>query len=242
MYEKCKELLKRYTPLVPILRAIRLRMRKAWGWLVRAHAIDRYLASHHVRKLQIGAGGNLLEGWLNTDLYPVCRDVVFLDATKPFPFEDATFDCVFSEHQIEHMTYNQGLYMLYESLRVLKPGGKIRLATPDLEIIVGLTRARSSLQRRYIEWKVDTRLPEVGVYRASFVINDAFNNYGHQFIYDYETLRGAMEQAGFVDIARHNPGESDDANLRGVESHHHLTKEPELTRFETMVLQGERPL
>ncbi len=243
MYEKSKELLRRHTSLLPLLRTTRFRILQLWCWLVRSRVVDRYLRSHPVRKLQIGAGRNLLGDWLNTDLRPVRRDVVFLDATKPFPFEDATFDYVISEHQIEHVTYKRGLRMLRECLRVLKPGGKIRLATPDLEILVGLyAREKSDLQRRYIEWIVDTYLPEVGRYKAPFVVNNAFRNWGHQFIYDYETLQGAMEQAGFVNITRHALGESNDINLQAVESHDHVTNNPELTRFETMVLQGERPI
>src|SRR5512146_1023223 len=48
-----------------------------WGSLrvphrvVRRRVVAAYLATHSVRKLQIGCGGNLLSGWLNSDLNPV---------------------------------------------------------------------------------------------------------------------------------------------------------------------------
>jgi predicted SAM-dependent methyltransferase len=48
------------------------------------------------------------------------------------------FDYVFSEHMIEHVSYAEGLLMLRECLRVLKPGGRIRIATPSLEVLLDL--------------------------------------------------------------------------------------------------------
>ena len=89
--------------------------------------INKYLQSHSVRKLQLAAGGNLLEGWLNTDAFmltsyfsPINKNLIYLDVTKPFPFEDNTFDYIYSEHLIEHLTYEQGLFMMQECFRVLK--------------------------------------------------------------------------------------------------------------------------
>lgn len=48
----------------------------------------------------------------------------------PWPFEDAFFDVVFSNQNLEHI-HNTRLY-LEESLRILKPGGRIILTTPNL--------------------------------------------------------------------------------------------------------------
>src|SRR5438477_50522 len=82
-----------------------------------------------------GAGFNSLPGWLNTDLEPKSASVIYLDAAKPLPFAYSTFDYIFSEHVIEHIPYPQGLSMLKECFRVIKPGGTIRIATPNLEQI-----------------------------------------------------------------------------------------------------------
>src|SRR5260370_1904620 len=95
--------------------------------------VSRYLKTHPVRKLQIGAHICALPGWLNTDLYPLSINAVSLDATKAFPLPDACFDYVFSEHQLEHIGYSEALRMLRESRRILRPGRKIRLAVPSLD-------------------------------------------------------------------------------------------------------------
>src|SRR5512133_1171766 len=96
--------------------------------------IRRYLRSNTVRKLQIGAGPTQLPGWLCTDIDPRSDEAVYLDATRRFPFEDGTFDYVYSEHMIEHITWLQGLSMLKECRRVMRPGGTLRVATPDLNV------------------------------------------------------------------------------------------------------------
>jgi predicted SAM-dependent methyltransferase len=101
-------------------------------------ALEAYVASHSVRKLHLGSGPIGLPGWFNTDLSPQTDSVVYLDARKPFVIDDETFDYVFSEHMIEHISRSAGLFMLRECWRVLKPGGTIRVATPDLAVVLGL--------------------------------------------------------------------------------------------------------
>ena len=64
--------------------------------------VRRYLRTAQRPSLHIGCGGNVHAGWLNTDLYNSEADT-YLDATKRFPFEDQTFERVFSEHLIEHL-------------------------------------------------------------------------------------------------------------------------------------------
>lgn len=243
---KFKRFLEHYRLLLAFVR-IKLvftkKYRRAIWPLALSRAAEAYLRSHRVRKLQIGAGPNILDGWLNTDECPTSSGVIYLDATKPFWFEDVTFDYIFSEHQIEHLIYNKGLFMLRECYRVLKPGGRIRIATPDLETLIGLyTSEKSDLQQRYVNWIADKFLPKIGIYRDSFVINNAFRGYGHQFIYDHATLQGAMEEVGFIGITRYAPGESDDEVLRGIESHGKAAGNEDMNRFETMVLEAKRPM
>jgi hypothetical protein len=70
-------------------------LRRIWWLAQRKRTIERYLESHEVRKLELGSGQIASEGWLNTDINPQFRragpPVLFLDATRPFPFQDSTF-------------------------------------------------------------------------------------------------------------------------------------------------------
>ncbi len=184
-----------------------------------------------------------MDDWFNTDIAPSSPCVFFLDSTKRFPFDDAVFHYIFSEHHIEHLTYAEGLCTLRECYRVLKPDGKIRIATPSLEVLIGLyTSAPIDPQKRYTEFITDAFLPEIRVYNPVFVINNAFRNWGHRFLYDRAILHDAMKEVGFVDIAPAVPGESNEEQLRGVERHGQFIGNEELSRFETMVLEARRPL
>jgi predicted SAM-dependent methyltransferase len=211
-------------------------------------AISRYFEANPVKKLQIGTGPNPLPGWLNTDLfpdiYPEHRDkIVFLDATRPLPFDDLTFEYIFSEHQIEHISEEQARGMLQECFRVLRPGGRIRIATPDLSAIVGLYDGPlNELEQHYVDWVMRRFRPEIrsGNVRC-YVINQMFNAYRHEFIYDSETLSAMLTEAGFVDVVRCQPSESADPVLRGVETHGCAIGDEDVNRLETMVLEATRP-
>jgi SAM-dependent methyltransferase len=199
----------------------------------------RYLASHPVRKLQIGAGGNAIEGWLSTDIRPISPDVAYLDAARPFPFADQTFDYVYCEHMIEHIPWRRGLALLRECRRVLKPGGALRVATPNLAAILGLRGpALDPVADRYVTWVTSRYLEGLPGPHPTFVINNAFRNWGHQFLYDEHVLRLAMGEAGFDAVAVKAWGESDEEHFRGLEYHDRVIKNREMAEFETMILEG----
>jgi predicted SAM-dependent methyltransferase len=193
--------------------------------------IDGYLRTHDIRRLQLGAGEHPQPDWLNTDLHDYGRgdELVYLDVRRPFPLPDASFDFVYSEHMIEHLTYAEGQRCLRETLRVLKPEGRIRVATPSLERLAALYDG-GEVARRYVRWAVDTLEPEVEAPLPGVVINNFFRSWGHRFVYDPETLRYALDEAGFVEIEERPIGELE----------RHLPDRPEFNQLETFVLEAQR--
>lgn len=194
------------------------------------------------RKLQVGTGENFLDGWLNTDIEPNDKSVAYLNATKRFPFEDESFDAIFSEHMIEHISYLEGCFMLRECWRVMKPNGWLRIVTPDIKALLALyDQKRTPIQEKYIRWMTDRFLQGLGKYEPVFVVNLAMRFSGHQFFYDPETMEEALREAGFVDIEKVTPGESNREVFRGVDSHGGFIDDPDINRYEAMAFEARRP-
>lgn len=199
---------------------------------------DDYLLSSREPKLQIGGGWRLLDGWLNTDI-DLVPDVMFMDATRSFPFEDNLFQFVFSEHMIEHVHYEKAVSMLRECHRVMRKGGVIRVVTPDLSSIVGLYRGNlSEIQQSYLSWFCATFVQGEYPQSAVAVINAHFRLWGHQFIYDEETLTATMSGAGFSEVTRCSLGKSDYSMLRSLENEGRYP--PGLLDFESVALEGTK--
>jgi predicted SAM-dependent methyltransferase len=199
--------------------------------------IGNYLAHEGAKKLQLGCGKNPLSGWLNSDFFPKPKDVIHIDATQRFPFEDGTFDYVFSEHMIEHIPYGMGHAMLTESWRVLKVGGKIRVSTPDLAFLIALYQDdKSALQEEYIRFS--SEYCKAAFCADTFVINNFVRDWGHAFIYDEKVLRFTMETAGFRELTRFTLNASNDAALQDLENE---GRYPEgFLRLETLTLEGTK--
>jgi predicted SAM-dependent methyltransferase len=179
--------------------------------------ISKYLTTNAVRKLHLGCGYHRLTGWLNCDLDPM-PDAIILDVTHPYPFADKTFDFIYCEHLIEHIPYSGGLEMLKESYRVLKPGGTLRIATPDIRFLFRLYREdRSALEEDYIAWSGAQYLGDDAPPTALGIINNFFRDWGHVFIYDPDTLCALMKTAGFKDMFPAKTGESERPALRNLE-------------------------
>lgn len=198
-----------------------------------------YLNNEAVAKLHIGCGKHYLNGWLNADLVPAARHVLWLDAKRPFPFSTGIFQFVYSEHLIEHLSYEEGLVMLSECFRVLKQGGKIRIATPDFKFLVDLYRSeKSALEIAYIKWAAEVFLDGASSCEATLVINNFMRAWEHQLIYDAELLRESLVKAGFGEITRCELNESEDVELQGLE---HESRLPAgFVRLESMILEARK--
>ena len=90
------------------------------------------------RLLNLGCGRRVHPEWVNVDLAPQVPGVVQCDLSRGIPFPDASFDVVYHSSMIEHFRRPDARKFIAECLRVLKPGGLIRVATPNLERVCEL--------------------------------------------------------------------------------------------------------
>lgn len=86
-----------------------------------------------MKLLNLGCGDRYLPGWVNVDFVSHSKDVITHNLLLPLPFENEEFDAVYSSHVLEHFSKIEASNFLSEIHRVLKPGGILRIAVPDLE-------------------------------------------------------------------------------------------------------------
>lgn len=200
----------------------------------------QYLNSHPVTKIQLGCGGNLLDGWLNTDgqcdgwFHP---DGVKLDASQPFPIPDNSFDYVFSEHMIEHLDYWGGQNMLAESFRIMKPGARIRISCPDFQFLIDMYTNPEKLHLDYVEQTKPAWAPFPD---PIFTFNNYVRDWGHKFIYNKKILQLSMTAAGFDNITQHAISESTDPVLQDLEISSRMPNG--FLQLETMTFEAVKPV
>ena len=83
--------------------------------------------------VNLGCGSHYRKGWLNFDLYPASEDVRQANIIDGVPLVDGTADFVYHSHVLEHLCREDARRFLQECHRILKPGGILRIAVPDLE-------------------------------------------------------------------------------------------------------------
>lgn len=161
-----------------------------------------------------------------------------MDAGGPLPLPDRAFDRVFAEHLIEHLPRRRGRALLEEIHRVLRPGGRLRVDTPDLAFLAtaGSTTEGSEFLRRARE----RHFPGLDGPVWATALDHWARAWGHAFLYDEETLAHDLESAGFTSVRRHAEGESEDPHFIGAERHGSAA-DSRLNHLSTLALEAERP-
>lgn len=166
-------------------------------------------------KVNVGAGTVLIPGWINTDV--LWRSEMYLDLTKPWPVPPESVDRIYGDNVIEHFPLDVARDVLRYCYRALRPGGAIRLATPDLERTaraylqdLDLTSAHLDRHRRHgypAEHPAD-------ILRVTY----AYHGHHQGYIFDWAALSAELAGAGFSDIRRYEVGQSDDPEFKGLET------------------------
>lgn len=141
-------------------------------------------ASRPMLGLELGCGENKKPGMIGLDIRRKVYVDVIADA-RMLPFQNESFDCVYSSHLIEHFGHQEVKSILVEWTRVLKSNCIIEIRCPDL-------RARAFL----------------------FFLNPTWNNvrniYGGQdYVADYHKsgfsfglLKSLLESCGIENVKR----------------------------------------
>jgi len=142
-------------------------------------------------QLDLGSGDNPAGGvgcldWIHCDRRPgPCVEVVCDVRTLPFPDNHA--DVVRASHLVEHLELDEVPDALREWHRVLKPGGRLTLITPDLEHAC----------REYVAGRLSA-----GGVTANLLGAGGFPENLHRSLWDRVSLTVVLQQAGFAEAVR----------------------------------------
>lgn len=136
-------------------------------------------------KLHLGCGKrNFGEDWRHIDIADFPH-IDSHDVTK-LPYVDNSVDLIYSSHLIAYFDREEIVPVLQEWYRVMKPGGIVRIATPDFRVLCKLFVDGVSL---------DSVLGPV---------YGKMNGMYHKTTYDYASLGRLLAEVGFVGYCRYD--------------------------------------
>ncbi len=176
--------------------------------LTRPGTIRRYLASHETPRLHLGCGSQVVDGWLNADMFKANADI-YLNAKQLFPFKDNAFATVYSEHMLEHIKVDKVPQLLREVHRILHKGGLFRVTVPDLDVYIQRYLNQDEeffgpIKEKFRE-KMAEKPNKYWLVRTNggVVVSRAVHRfYHHHWMYDFETLRSCLDEVGFTQVTK----------------------------------------
>jgi len=88
--------------------------------------------------VNLGCGNRFHPDWINIDIASSSAHVIVHDLGRGIPLPDASCEVVYLSHVLEHFRRANALALVRECYRVMRPGGILRVAVPDLEKICQL--------------------------------------------------------------------------------------------------------
>lgn len=154
--------------------------------------ITRHMTA--VRRLNWGCNTDTPEGWINSDMKEGPGIDISCDIRRGLPLDADSIDYVVSIHALPEVPYDDLLPVLRELRRVLKPGGVLRLALPDLD--KGIRAYQSNNRDYFLVPDEDAR--SIG---AKFVTQMIWYGYSRT-LFTHDFIAELLHKAGFGRVDR----------------------------------------
>jgi len=164
-------------------------------------------------KVHLGCGSDIRPGWVNIDLAltpkvtsaasaaPPGATYINYDLRRGLPLENDSCDYIYSSHFFEHLQYKDGLRLMRECYRMLRPGGVFRVSLPNFK---GMFAAYLRGDESYLDLiDILSVLPEVEPGTETLVdhINYGVYQHGeHKYIYDEDKVILILQKIGYPSV------------------------------------------
>ena len=186
------------------------------GWLNFDNSPAIKLAKSPFKYKLAKAIGLLNEGQIENIKWNMKHNIQFADATKSIPLQTSSVDCMYTSHMVEHLSQKGARSFLKEVKRVLKVGGVVRIAVPDLRIAVDdylETNDADAFMRGIL-----VQAPEINTLKQK--INLFISGYRHhQWMYDGTSLSRLLIEMGFSSAEVCKDGKTNIIDADGLNLH-----------------------
>lgn len=140
-------------------------------------------------------------GWqeVRLDVDPGVAPDIVASITDMSPVADATVDAVYSHHNIEHVFSHEVPLAMREFFRVLKPGGEVMIATPDLQNVARTIASGRLEDPLYRSGAGNIAAVDI-VYGLRSDVTDGREYMAHRTGFTRGTLARKLGAAGFVEV------------------------------------------
>jgi predicted SAM-dependent methyltransferase len=152
-----------------------------------------------VRRLNWGCGSDARRGWINSDRKAGPGIDLVADIRQGLPIESGTIDYAVGVNTLQELAFGELTPALVELLRVLGPGGTLRLVVPDLDAGI---RAYTKHDDRFLVGPDQVRS------RGGRFIAHLLGDGHSRTLFTFDFLEELLLNAGFVDVTRCRPGET----------------------------------
>ena len=157
--------------------------------------------------IHIGCGFHKFDNFDNLDFYNSSfafwkkKNYIAHDFRYKLPFNDNVYDGAFCEHTIEHLYFKDSKFLISEICRVLKKSSIFRCTVPGLDLYI----------ENYKEKKTNEYFSNFDT--GCDALRDLTNNWGHLNVWDKQTLKRELLNAGFSSVKICNFGEGENREL-----------------------------
>ena len=186
---------------------------RAWPSAVRPRDSQTRKDAPRPLRLCLGSGHAPIDGWVNIDFEPPAD--ILVDLRFGLPVRNASVTSIYSEHLVEHFSLDAAMGLFRDWRRAIAPDGTVRIATPDLERLLASCTSGEDWRSEH-EWLTWPAYAQIDT--PVRMLNTAMREWGHLYLYDFTELAGRLREAGFTDVRRVRIGESEDPDLRLLET------------------------
>jgi predicted SAM-dependent methyltransferase len=137
------------------------------------------------------------------------RNIQFANATARIPCTSSSVSAVYSSHMIEHLDRGEARAFLAEVRRVLRPGGVVRIAAPDIARLVHGYLSTGDADGFIAATHMGLNRPaDIKAWMKWVLVGPRH----HLWMYDGDSLSKLLREAGFADVAIMPPGKTNIAD------------------------------